>query len=123
MTSPPKLRERHPNHEIARRWPYAVDVELNPSAYVKYVSSGPELATVGPSLQARIGHGVSQFEIGRTEFDRALHLLRLAQRRGNETEDGLAPDLANPGCLKRSPSLLRGSRSADAWGRPQGPVL
>lgn len=75
VTSSPELRDVHPNPIIAKRWPYAVDASLNPSTRVEYVSSGPELAAIGPDLQAKVGHGVSHFAIGRTEFDRAVQLL------------------------------------------------
>jgi len=43
------------------------------------VSSRPDLAQIGPGLQDQVGHGVSHFEIGRTEFERAVKLLQLAQ--------------------------------------------
>jgi hypothetical protein len=79
VTSVPELRDLHPNPIIAKRWPYAVDARLDPSTRLRYVSSGPELASVGPALQERVGHGVSHFEIGGTEFRRALQLLRRAK--------------------------------------------
>jgi hypothetical protein len=59
-----ELRQRHPNPTFAKRWPYAVDAQLDPSTRLRYVSSGPELASVGHGLQERIAHGVSHFEIG-----------------------------------------------------------
>ena len=43
------------------------------------MSSGPELAQIGPGLQDQVGHGVSHFEIGRAEFERAVKLLQMAQ--------------------------------------------
>jgi hypothetical protein len=78
VKSRPELRELHANPVIAKRWPFAVDADLNPSARVRFVSSGPELAAVGAGLQGQIGHGVSHFEIGWPEFERAIQLLRKA---------------------------------------------
>jgi hypothetical protein len=80
----PELRPRHPNPLIAKKWPFASDAELDPSTKLRYVSSGPFLASVSPALQDKIGHGVSHFEIGRPEFDRAVRLLRQAKIQENQ---------------------------------------
>jgi hypothetical protein len=68
-----------PKTVIEKRWPYVAKVSLRPGTKLQYVSSGPELAQIGPGLQAQVGHGVSHFEIGRAEFERAVKLLQLAQ--------------------------------------------
>jgi hypothetical protein len=73
------INDVHPNPVIAKRWPYEAKVSLRPSTKLEYVSSGPELNDVSPGLQARVQHGVSHFEIGRPEFDRAVQLLQRAQ--------------------------------------------
>src|SRR3954452_647753 len=57
VEGPPKLSEEHPNPVIAKRWPYAVPVSVRPDTKVKYVSSGPALTDIGPSLQSRVGQG------------------------------------------------------------------
>jgi hypothetical protein len=44
------------------------------------LSLAPRLETVGPALQARIGHGVSHFEIGQPEFMKAIRLLERARQ-------------------------------------------
>jgi hypothetical protein len=75
----PVLNAVHSNPVIAKRWPYAAPVTLRPETKLKFVSSGPLLEEVGPDLQTKIGHGVSHFEIGRAQFDRALSLLRKAK--------------------------------------------
>lgn len=74
----PVRQPMHPNPEIARRWPFAAEAEMDPATRVRFVSSGPPLIAVGPDLQKRIGPHVSHFEIGRVEFDRAVQLLRRA---------------------------------------------
>ncbi len=79
VESAPQLSDVHPNRVIAKRWPYAARVALRPSTKLEYVSSGPELAAIAPELQARVGHGVSHFEIGRAEFERAVQLLQRAK--------------------------------------------
>jgi hypothetical protein len=79
VESPPELSDVHANPVIAKRWPYAAKVSVNPSTKLKYVSSGPELAEIGPGLQEQVRHGVSHFEIGRPEFDQAVQLLRKAK--------------------------------------------
>ena len=68
-----------PKTVIEKRWPYVAKVSLRPSTKLQYVSSGPELAQIGPGLQDQVGHGVSHFEIGRAEFERAVKLLQLAK--------------------------------------------
>jgi hypothetical protein len=75
----PVLNDRHENPVIARRYPYAAPVSLRPDVKLEYVSSGPELSEVGRDLQSKVQHGVSHFEIGKPEFDRALELLRKAK--------------------------------------------
>jgi hypothetical protein len=75
---PPVLNDRHSNPEVARLWPYAAPVELRKGACVPSLSLAPSLASVGPDLQAQIGHGVSHFEIGHEDFARALRLLERA---------------------------------------------
>jgi hypothetical protein len=79
VDGPAVLNAVHSNPEVARRWPYAAPVSLRPETRLDRVSAGPELAEVGPGLQQKVGHGVSHFEIGRAEFDRALSLLRKAK--------------------------------------------
>jgi hypothetical protein len=54
-------------------------VSLRPSTKLEYVSSGPELADIAPALQEEVRHGVSHFEIGRLEFERAVQLLQRAK--------------------------------------------
>lgn len=75
----PKLGDVHPNAIVAKRWPYVAKVALRPSTKLVYVSSGPELTQIAPGLEEQVGHGVSHFEIGRLEFDRAVQLLQRAQ--------------------------------------------
>jgi hypothetical protein len=75
----PKLSDVHQNPDVAKRWPYAAKVSLRPNTKLEYVSSGPELGEIAPALQKKVGHGVSYFEIGRAEFDRAVHLLQRAK--------------------------------------------
>ena len=75
----PQLNDVHKNREVAKRWPYAAPVAIRPDVKLTYVSSGPELAAVSPALQQQIGQGVSHFEIGKPEFDRAIDLLRKAK--------------------------------------------
>jgi len=79
VESAPRLNAAHPNRVVAKRWPYAAKVSLRPSAKLTYVSSGPELAEVGHGLQEQVGQGVSHFEIGRADFDRAIQLLQRAK--------------------------------------------
>ena len=79
VDSAPRLSDVHPNPVVAKRWPYAAKVSLSPSTKLEYVSSGPNLADIAPSLQKKVGQGVSHFEIGRAEFDRAVQLLRRAK--------------------------------------------
>ena len=74
----PKLTAA-PKTVIENRWPYVAKVSLRPSTKLQYVSSGPELAQIGPGLQDQVGHGVSHFEIGRAEFERVVKLLQMAQ--------------------------------------------
>jgi hypothetical protein len=69
----------HSNPVVRKRWPYLSKVAVRPSTKLKYVSSGPELEAIGPGLQEQVGQGVSHFEIGRAEFDRAVQLLQRAQ--------------------------------------------
>jgi hypothetical protein len=69
----------HSNPEIARRWPYAAPVTVREDARIERVQNGPLLSEVGPGLQQQIGEGVSHFEIGRPDFDRAISLLRKAK--------------------------------------------
>jgi hypothetical protein len=52
---------------------------VRPSTRLEYLSSGPALADISASLQAKIGHGVSHFEIGQPEFQRAVQLLQRAK--------------------------------------------
>ena len=59
-------------------------VAVNPSTKLKYLSSGPELDDIAAGLQMRVAHGVSHIEIGRTEFDRAVQLLR--RHKSEETQ-------------------------------------
>jgi hypothetical protein len=68
-----------PDPEVQKRWPYLAEVVVRPDTKVKYVTSGPELEDIGPGLQEQVGQGVSHFEIGRAEFDRAVKLLQRAQ--------------------------------------------
>ena len=69
-----------PKTVIEKRWPYVAKASLRPSTKLQYVKvSGPELAQIGLGLQEQVGHGVSHFEIGRAEFERAVKLLQLAQ--------------------------------------------
>lgn len=76
----PVINQYHSNPEVARQWPYAAPVELRKSACVPRLSEAPLLASVGPGLQEKIGHGVSHFEIGAADFARALRLLERAKR-------------------------------------------
>ncbi len=78
----PILNHEHSIPDVAKRWPYAAPITLNPSACLKYVSSGPSLNDITPGLQSKVGHGVSHFEIGKPQFDRAISLLR--QAKGDE---------------------------------------
>jgi hypothetical protein len=75
----PELNDIHPNPVVAKRWPYAAEVSLDPSTKLQYVSSGPALSAIGRDLQEQVRHGVSHFEIGRPEFERAIQLLRQAK--------------------------------------------
>jgi len=84
VTTAPVLRPEHANPVIAKKWPFASDAELDPSTRMRRVSNGPLLADVSPALQEKIGHGVSHFEIGRPEFERAVKLLRQAQIKENQ---------------------------------------
>jgi hypothetical protein len=77
IDGPPKLTAA-PKTVIEKRWPYVAKASLRPSTKLQYVSSGPELAQIGPGLQEQVGHGVSHFEIGRVEFERAVKLLQMA---------------------------------------------
>ena len=79
VEAPPALNDVHENPVIAKRWPYASPVSLRPEVKLEYVSSGPLLADIGPGLQEQVGHGVSDFEIGRPQFEKALDLLRKAK--------------------------------------------
>jgi hypothetical protein len=79
VEKPPKLSDAHPNPVVARRWPYAATVSLRPSTKLEYVSSGPELSEVAPGLQQQIRQGVSHFEVGKPEFDKAVQLLQRAK--------------------------------------------
>jgi hypothetical protein len=79
VESPPRLSDIHPNPVVAKRWPYAAKVSVRPSTRLEYVSSGPELSQISPALQDQVGHGVSHFEIGQAEFDRAVQLLQRAK--------------------------------------------
>jgi len=63
--------------ERLRRWPHAASVDFR--VRLRFVDSGPALADVGRSLQGQVGQGVSHFEIGRPEFERAYDLLRKAK--------------------------------------------
>ena len=72
----PKPNDNHTNRVIAERYPYAARVAVRPSTKLAYVSSGPELNEITPGLQSNVRKGVSHFEIGRTEFDRAVSLLQ-----------------------------------------------
>ena len=75
----PVLSDKHENPVVAKRWPYAAPVKIRPDTKLEYVSSGPGLNEITPGLQSKIGHGVSHFEIGKPEFDRAVALLRRAK--------------------------------------------
>jgi hypothetical protein len=79
VESEPEPDRPHENPVIAKRWPYAAGVSLNPTTRLKYVSSGPELSAIGRGLQDQVHQGVSHFEMGRPEFDRAVSLLRQAK--------------------------------------------
>jgi hypothetical protein len=79
IEEPPQLSDVHPNPVVAKRWPYAARVSVRPSTKLRYVSSGPMLEEVGAGLQGKVGHGVSHFEIGRPEFERAVQLLTKAK--------------------------------------------
>ena len=72
----PQINNIHSNPTVARRWPYAAAVRLRPDTKLTYVTSGPELDDITPGLQQKVGHGVSHFEIGKPEFERAVSLLR-----------------------------------------------
>jgi hypothetical protein len=69
----------HPNPVVQKRWPYMANVAVRPSTKLTYVSSGPELKAIGPGLQEQVDQGVSHFEIGRAEFDKAVQLLQRAK--------------------------------------------
>jgi hypothetical protein len=73
------LNPLHSNASVARRWPYAAPITRRPSACLYYVTSGPLLEDVARGLQQKIRHGVSHFEIGRSEFDHAISLLTKAK--------------------------------------------
>jgi hypothetical protein len=79
MEDEPVLNPVHSSKVIAERWPYAAPVSIRPDTKLEYVSSGPLLEDVGRGLQQKIGHGVSHFEIGQPEFERAVSLLRKAK--------------------------------------------
>jgi hypothetical protein len=74
----PTLVDHH-NPIVQKRWPYLAKVAVRPSTRLRYVSSGPELKAIDPSLQDEIDQGVSHFEIGRAEFNRAVQVLQRAQ--------------------------------------------
>jgi hypothetical protein len=75
----PVINNEHSNAVVAKRWPYAAPVEVRHDVKLTYVSSGPSLDDVTPGLQKNVRHGVSHFEIGRPEFERAISLLRKAK--------------------------------------------
>lgn len=79
VEEPPVLNPTHSNPEVARRWPYAAPVWIRDDAKLKYLTFGPQLNEVTPGLQSNIRQGVSHFEIGRAEFDRAISLLHKAK--------------------------------------------
>ena len=87
----PVLNPIHSDPEIARRWPYSAPISLRPSACVSRLSAAPLLELVAQGLQTNIGHGVSHFEIGHSEFEKAIRLLvrakdaddRVRRRQGN----------------------------------------
>jgi hypothetical protein len=76
----PAISDVHSNPEVARLWPYAVPVELRKTACVPRLSLAPTLESVGSGLQQQIGHGVSHFEIGPSEFTKAIRLLERARQ-------------------------------------------
>ena len=78
--SDPVLSSTHSNPEVARLWPWAAPIKLRKSACVPRLSLAPVLESVAPGLQDNIGHGVSHFEIGHSEFTRALRLLERAKQ-------------------------------------------
>ena len=79
VESTPTLGDIPPNDVVAKRWPYIAKVSLRPDTKLEYVSSGPTLTDIAPGLQEKVGHGVSHFEIGHTEFTRAVQLLQRAR--------------------------------------------
>jgi hypothetical protein len=76
----PVLNSKHSNPEVARLWPWAVPIRLREGACVPRLSVAPLLESVAPGLQDNIGHGVSHFEIGHSEFTKALRLLERAKQ-------------------------------------------
>jgi hypothetical protein len=72
--------QSHPVTAVEKRWPYLAPVTIRPTTKLKYVESGPTLDEISPGLQAKVRHGVSHFEIGRSEFERAVKLLEQAKR-------------------------------------------
>ena len=64
---------------VAKKWPYAAPIAIRPSTQLQRVSSGPELSQVGSGLQEKIHHGVSYFEVGAAEFERAVSLPQQAK--------------------------------------------
>jgi hypothetical protein len=86
----PVINHYHSNPEVARRWPYAAPVELRKSACVPRLSVAPLLAAVASELQDQIGEGVSHFEIGHSEFTKAIRLLERAR------QDALRRGLTGP---------------------------
>lgn len=79
----PVLNPTHSNPDVARKWPYAAPAELRKSACVPRLTGAPLLALVAPDLQDNIGHGVSHFEIGHSEFTTAIRLLERAKQEAN----------------------------------------
>ena len=75
---------KHSNPDVARRWPYAAPVELRKSACVPRLSGAPLLELVAHGLQDNIGHGVSHFEIGHSEFVTAIRLLERAKQEASK---------------------------------------
>jgi hypothetical protein len=80
----PVLNPTHSNPEVARRWPYAAPILLRKSACVPRLSVAPLLASVAPGLQDNVGQGVSHFEIGHSEFTKALRLLERAKHEATQ---------------------------------------
>ena len=76
----PVLNSKHSNPDVARKWPLAAPVDLRKSACVPRLTGAPLLESVAPGLQANVGHGVSHFEIGHSEFLTAIRLLERAKQ-------------------------------------------